>query len=118
MENNTTIKEYILRITGSVSLPELLKVDHDFVIGLTVNVFSAEKRSNQDGTYSILFKAKPTGQIVIEGDKGEKIFAKAKGESWSKKWRNIIWSENEDYDEIMKKMVSHWEEVLEFIKNL
>jgi len=118
MENNLKIKEYILRITGLVSLPEPLRVDHDFVIGLTINVYSAEKRSNQDGTYSILFKAKPTGEIVIESDKGEKIFAKAKGESWSKKWRNIIWNAGENYDEIMAKMIDYWEEVLEFIKKL
>jgi hypothetical protein len=110
------IKENIIRLVGSASIPEELKVDQGYKITLEVDVCSKEEKSNQDGSVTQVFKAKPTGEFEINKELGERIVARTKGESWSKKWRNIVFAKNEIYEEIMPILCKRADDVIEFIK--
>ncbi|OPZ94122.1 MAG: hypothetical protein BWY74_00829 [Firmicutes bacterium ADurb.Bin419] len=112
------ISEFIIRFSGSASVPNPLKIDHDYVVGAKFNIFGTGLSSNSNGTYRKIFKAKPTGEIAIKDDLGEKIYGTTKGESMSKKWRNVLYVLGEDYDEFMPKMISHAEEIVETINKL
>jgi len=112
------LDEIILKLSGSLSLLQKLKTDHDYDLSLVVNVYAIEKRSNQNGSYDLVFKAKPTGQGEIKTDKGEKIIAPVRGESLSKKMRNAIFTCGEDYDIIMPKMIANLDNLIEYLSKL
>ena len=116
--NEETLDERILKLSGAVTLPEEILRNHDYAIGLIINVPSITKKSNHNGTYDEIYRAEPVGGIVINKDFGQKIFATSR-KSWSKRWRAFVeLTANEDYDLLMGKMLSHGEEVINFVKKL
>ena len=91
--------EHIVRITGGFSVEAPLEIDQEYKVAMPVDVFSAEMRSNQDGTFNKHYKAKVSGMVtLVKGDK--MIRAKSKG-SYSQKMRGAVYHRGHDYDEFM-----------------
>lgn len=59
------IEEYLIRLTGLASISEKLEVGDDLTLGLNVNIYAAETKNNENGTGSICYKTRPTGEILI-----------------------------------------------------
>ena len=112
------IREYILRISGSANIEQPLKSDHDYALGLIANVYAVEKKSNQDNSYNLVYKCKPTGEISIKSDLGEKIVAQVKGSSLSKRMRDKWFAIGYDYDEDMEILLKYPEEAHEALNKL
>lgn len=112
------ISEFIIRFSGSASVPNPLKIDHDYIVGAKFNIFGTGLSSNSNGTYKKIFKAKPTGEIAIKDDLGKKIYGETKGESLSQKMRKEWFACGFDYDEDMKKLLKNPEEAHEFLTKI
>jgi hypothetical protein len=78
------INDYSLRLTGSASIPEPLELGEDITLGLTINIYKVEDSNNENGTLSRVFKAKPTGDILITKKWGKTIKAKLKNSPQAK----------------------------------
>ncbi|MDA2921685.1 hypothetical protein MYX07_00280 [Patescibacteria group bacterium AH-259-L07] len=111
------INERILKILGTAILPEMLKIDHDYTIGLTINITDINKKSRQDGSYNFIHKGKMLGELLVQKDFGKKIFAPTKGSS-SKKWRDQLWALSEDYEDYMRVQRANGEEFIALYKKL
>lgn len=109
MENR--INEQIIKIRGGASIGESLKTDNDYRLGLDVSVVEAQKKSNQDGTFDIVFICKLIGGEVLK-DNGETMLMKDKGRQ-SQKLRRQILASGEDYNDIMNFIRSHFDEILD-----
>lgn len=57
--------EIILKVSGGVPIDFDLAVDDVKTITGEITVFSAEKRSNNDGTYNRVLKCKFTGPVSM-----------------------------------------------------
>lgn len=64
------MNSHAIKISGTFELPKGLELDHDYSIALEAQIMAVNKTSEQDGTFSYTYHAKPsTGQIL--SDKGE-----------------------------------------------
>jgi hypothetical protein len=121
---NENIDERILRITGSCCILENLLNDTDYILTAPITTYSTdEKRSNQDGSYNLNFKAKITGAVELES-KGHTIHGKKKG-SQSKLLRSLIMGKAIEmgqesdayYSIIMNKIINNLDDLILFLKN-
>lgn len=117
------INENLLRLTGTVVLPETLEIDEDYTLGLTCNIQKREQRSCNNGKYDLVHTGKLNGQVVIQNKWGKNISAKTKG-SPSQRLRNRmrIDFEGDDFDgeysHCMDILISNWGYFREKIKQL
>lgn len=119
------INENIIRILGSASLPESLKIDTDYEIKLNGSIIGIDKKSRQDGTFDFVYKLSLLTAEVLK-DNGETIKSQGR-KSNSKKLRDLIYFDYSDgestvefelyYDSVMKKILANWDSIKEFIKN-
>jgi hypothetical protein len=114
------INENILKITAQVSIPEPLVVDENYTIALHGQITGYGEDSNDDGTRNATWKFKAiTGEVLKSTGKAIKIKDKRKS---SQKLRGRIWgiwsetqsplSEEEFYEESMKKIINNCEQLL------
>ena len=104
------LNENIIKLTGSASVIQPLKVDKEYNLFLTGEVYSKEKRSRQDGTYDNIFKIKLlTGEVMNEKGESQKFKDKQR---WSVKLRQAIFSMGHDYDEAMSKILQNLDNIL------
>lgn len=118
-----TINENILKINGTVTLPKAVRVGHDYHLDLPVNCCAMEISNNENGTVDQTFRVKPTGDIKIVADYGEKILAKSRMTE-SQKLRNLLFYKygkvgNEEefqewYGKIMEKIRNNIDKILNF----
>lgn len=118
------INEHILRILGTVNLPEGLENSKRYLLSTEIDVYETADRDNQDGTINRVYKAKQTGKadILTEGKKIIKAEAKR---TRSQKMHAGIWyyhntqgfteSFDDYYDRIMRKMTAYIPEIIEFL---
>ena len=115
------VNERILKIVGSVVLPEPLKMKHDYAIGVIINITERAEKDRDDGTVDIIYKGRLCGAVAIEKDFGKKIFANYRA-SPSKKLRQRIWNlwaEKEEgdfdkyYEKVMAQIISNLDDIIE-----
>jgi len=109
------VNEYILRFTGNVAISHELKRQYDYKFLVTATVNRAEISDNEDGTLSVIYKAK---MIMAETQgEGEKIQTVAKkGWSTSQKLRWEIQRENDSeeyYQKIMTAIRANLDEIIQ-----
>ena len=79
---------YYIKINGKANISEPLEIDHNYKITADCSITEDRKVSNEDGTYSITFKAEPM-TVEIEKDNGEIIKANDPRKN-STKFRNFL----------------------------
>lgn len=121
MEN---INSHILKITDGAELSGSL--DPSMEVKITdadLSVYAVEKKSNEDGTFDIKYKARITS--AIEYEQNGKVARGSDKKGMSKKLRGAIWflsqEENAEdpelfYEIVMKKLIVNLPEVWEAIK--
>jgi hypothetical protein len=108
--------EYQIKITGGISIPESLDTKKAVMVGVEVDLFSAEKRDKQDGDFVIIYKGRAVGfPIVSQGEKKYKAQIKNKK---SQLWRWKIQEYGEDYDAFMSLILDNSDEVIDFVRKL
>lgn len=85
MDNNT----YYIRLSGKANIPLPLSIGHNFTVVSDMSITGENKTDNEDGTFSITWKAEPITCEVTK-DNGEKIKAKDT-RSESQLTRSLIW---------------------------
>ncbi len=81
------MNEYQLKIVGAAELGQQIDTTKSLRIGIDVDVYSVEKFDNQDGTFTVRYKAKISSAIDVM--QGEKIF---KGKDKSKASQRLRWA--------------------------
>ncbi len=67
MENKNN---YFLKILGKASIPSELEIDRNYKITCDCSITQIARDTNEDGTYSITFKAEPlTASIELDNGK-------------------------------------------------
>lgn len=122
--DKTKIKEYIIKLNGEVSILDKVDIEKTYDVAFRGDIKSAELKDNDDGTYYMIYKIRPTGEIIIN-DAGKRISGKTKG-SKSQKVRFALYSlfselnidgEFEDfYDKFYDKLRANLEKVYEFLR--
>jgi len=112
--------EYQLKLNGRVNIPKPLEIGHNWHVSLAGSITKEERSDNNNGTYTVAYKFEPI-QVEVLTPKGETIKAKDK-RGMSKKLRGRIWaiwsesgsslSEEEFYDEAMKKIINNCEQLI------
>lgn len=95
---------YYVKLSGKANIPEQLSIGHNYKITADCSITSESKVDNEDGSFSITWKAEPV-TVEIERDNGEKIKAKDTRRN-SQKIRNFLWKlhEQEGYGEDFDKV--------------
>ena len=117
---------YYLRIAGKVNVPELIPIGHNYLITVNASVTQEQKIDNNDGTFDIVSKAEPI-TVQIQKDNGPIIKARDKAKMsqrlrgrlhgiWS--GLNIPMDSEAWYEDKMRKIILHADEVLDFIEKL
>jgi len=111
------INQRVVRITKTACIDQDLQVGNGYDIKATVHCQKGgDLEDNHDGTFNKNFSLQLQGEFVIINDLGQKIVAKVKN-SWSKKWKFVV-EQRHNYDEFMAKMMSHSEEIIDFIEKI
>ena len=119
-----SINSYILRITGGAELPGELDTKNTIHLSAEVDIYEVSKKDNFDGTFDIIYKAKPSGIVeTVQGD--IKMRGKDK-KRMSQKLRAIMYIQARDagedtnayYEKWMGKLISNWESVQQALRDL
>ena len=106
------LNKITLKITGGIELEQDVVAGHDLDVSMPVSVYSKAYNDCQDGTFDVVYKAKPCGKIdVLQGE--IRLPAKGKGKT-SKKVRDFIYYQGEAY-----QIVDHegfYEEVMRIFR--
>lgn len=95
---------YYIKLQGKANIPQALSIGHNFKITADTSIVSESKEDNEDGTFSITYKAVPV-TIEIEKDNGEVVKAKDPRKN-SQKIRNWLFKDYaregyvEDFDQV------------------
>jgi len=73
------INSHSIKLTGMAEIPEPLEIGEDITVGLNLTLYAAETKNNDDGFCSVVYKARPNGEILITEKHGKTIRAKVKG---------------------------------------
>lgn len=84
-----TLSEYVLKLTGKVSLPEQLEVAQNYHVAIDGSVTAVTTADNQDGTFTAYYKFEPV-KVDMLNPLGKTIKGKDT-RSMSKKLRAKIW---------------------------
>lgn len=82
---------YYIKLQGKANIPKELGIGHNYKISSDCSIVSESKEDNEDGTFSIVYKAVPV-TIEIEKDNGEVVKAKDPRKN-SAKIRNYLFKE-------------------------
>lgn len=82
---------YYIKLQGKANIPKALFIGHNFKITSDCSIVSESKEDNEDGTFSVIYKAVPV-TIEIERDNGEVVRAKDPRKN-SQKIRNYLFKE-------------------------
>lgn len=99
--NNET---YYIKISGSANIPEPLIIDTNYLISTNCSITSSTTSTNDDGTFSVTYKAVPITCEVLKSN-GEIVRAKDPRRN-SQKIRNFLFKEyanegfTEDFDSV------------------
>ncbi len=119
-----TVNSHILKITDGAELSG--PIDPSMELKITdadLSVYSVEKKSNEDGTFDIKYKARITS--AIEYEQSGKLMRGSDKKGKSKKLRGAIWylaeEENAEdkelfYEIVMNKIIVNLPEIWEAIK--
>lgn len=66
---------YYLKFSGKVNIPEPMKNDENYRIGIDWSIYNTNVSSNQDGTDTVTYSIRPV-QCIIHDTLGETIKAK------------------------------------------
>jgi hypothetical protein len=66
---------YYIKLQGKANIPKPLKIGHNWKITSDCSIVSESKEDNEDGSFSIIYKAVPV-TVDIESDNGEVVKAK------------------------------------------
>lgn len=118
------ISEHILKLTGSHPLSEPLDATKYARITTEIQIYEVSKRDNQDGSYTLVYKAKAVSAVDAE-QSGKVIKGKDK-KSWSKKMRGGIYilgqeigvaDDEQFYDEFMPKIIAHLPQIYSLVNS-
>ena len=85
------INSYILKLVGSVELPESIQISHNFKAVISGQIGESRLKDNQNGTFDQIFIFKP---IVVETiDELGKALKSKDSRSESKLTRSAIWKQ-------------------------
>ena len=126
MEDPNKINDYVLKLSGKVSLLEPIENDRQYNIAIKGEVVSKTEKPNQDGTYDIIYKFQPKVVEILK-DAGKVIKSKDNRRN-SQKLRAMIhfrWEHSnseldseEYYDRFMKKLMANFEGVVEYLNHV
>jgi hypothetical protein len=107
------IRDRVLKLLGTATLPEDLEKSTDYEIKLTGSTYSVEETDTQEGTYDRIFKVKLLA-VEVADPAGKTIKGRVKG-SQSKKWRQGV-----EYERIEKYAAEYpdEEEFYQLVMNL
>lgn len=111
-----TLEERQLKISGSVNFFEEINIENEVGIIGNLQVYSVEKKNNEDGTYNMIYKAKfPEGVELI--DSGRKLRTKDKSKKSQQLRRKIagIDSSEEYYQKTLDKLIHNIEDVVRYL---
>ena len=60
------MNEHILQITNESELPEALKIDQSYQLSINADVKNIQKKSNEDGTYTFVYKARQNTCEILD----------------------------------------------------
>jgi hypothetical protein len=69
------LETYYIKVQGKANIPKALGIGHNWKITSDCSIVSESKEDNEDGTFSVVYKAVPV-TIEIEKDNGEIVKAK------------------------------------------
>lgn len=120
-----TINSHILKITDGAELSDGLNPSMELKItDADLSIYSVEKKSNEDGTFDIKYKARITS--AIEYEQNGKVMRGSDKKGKSKKLRGAIWYLGEEehaedkelfYGLVMDKIIINLPSIWEIIKN-
>lgn len=121
------IKDYVLKISGKVSLLEPIEIDNNYRVEIEGSVISEKDKSEEDGTFIRYYEFRPIVVKLLDNI-GKTIKAKDP-RSFSQKFRAIIkfdWDQSGEsyefervYEVIYKYLISHHQELFDLaIKTL
>lgn len=120
------INENLLALTGKAVIGDCLKEDHEYQLVTEITVYGTDTRSNNDGTFNHVHKAKITGPValvqgnnVIEGKpKTKSKMSVALRLEIERLGRAIGETDVESfYGRQMGKLIENYDEVFHFLKN-
>ena len=85
------INDYVLRLTGKVSLLEEISISHNYRIVIEGSITSDELKDNQDGTFNRVYRFEPVRVGVINAE-GKTLKAKD-ARSHSRLFRSSLWND-------------------------
>ena len=122
-----SINEKIIKITGSVNIPDELQIDCEYVLQCKTSCDKVEKKSNQDGTVNLIYKLRLSGDMTILDSKLKQLMKAKDTKSMSQKLRGRIYEyqnekgitipEEEFYRVQMQKLIIYWDMIADFLKN-
>ena len=92
-----TPSEYVLKLTGKVSLPEPLEVSCNWHIAIDGSITAETRADNHDGTFTVYYKYEPV-KVDVLNPLGKTIKSKD-SRSMSKKLRaklHFVWQSKND----------------------
>jgi hypothetical protein len=101
---------YFVKVVGKANIPNKLSIGHNWKINIDASITQEQKDDNEDGTFSITYKAEPITMEVI-ADNGQITKARDTRKN-STKIRNLLyfkWKElNEpiDFEEYYTKFTN------------
>lgn len=116
------INDHVLKINGSVSIPEGLEVDTNYSLALQGSITGRSEDSNENGTSTATWKFKPFKCEVLTPT-GKTIKAKDP-RRLSQKLRGVIYATNEiedseiRYERLMGSLIKNWELVENYLNQL
>lgn len=81
------INDYIIKLSGKVSILEPLEIDNNYNLKLDCSVVAENLKTNEDGTYNIEYKVEPMRVEMID-QTGKSLKAKDP-RSFSQKLRSL-----------------------------
>lgn len=93
------INDYIVKMSGKVSILEPILIDHNYTLKLDCAVVAENLKTNENGTFNIEYKIEPMRVELID-ETGKSLKAKDP-RTWSQKLRAMVLFESrrENLDE-------------------
>lgn len=121
MENEKSINEYVVKLTGKANIPVPLEIGHGYEILSKGEITTVTESDNNDGTHNLYYKFVPiTSEIT---DELGKLHIKTKDKRSNSKLifdlHRKLWSDSKDdprelqdsYDEFCKEIMFRAEEL-------
>ena len=112
-----------IRLSGNFEISEPLEISTTYAIGLSAEIVSISKESNDDGNFNFIYKAKP---IIGQASDGKKTikFKDNKKQSWKLRYQLMAIAQDRGldgekfYTDTMIKLRHNTLAVLDFMESL